>query len=100
MGGKKGFLDCLDLFLFFWIINAEITERCKDCECGEITHISQESDSTSVLTGKSVREIEAPIENLNRADEMLGHGPDQLQVTTGGIAEPCVMGGTTKLAGD
>ncbi len=30
----------------------------------------------------------------------LGHGPDQLQVTTGGIAEPCVMGGTTKISGD
>ena len=30
----------------------------------------------------------------------LGHGPDQLQVTTVGIAEPCVMGGTTKIAGD
>ena len=30
----------------------------------------------------------------------LDHGPDQLQVTNGGIVEPCVMGGTTKIAGD
>ena len=30
----------------------------------------------------------------------LGHGPDQLQMTTGGIAEPCVMGCTTKISGD
>ncbi len=30
----------------------------------------------------------------------LGHGPDQLQVTTGGIAEQCVMGGTTNITGD
>ena len=29
-----------------------------------------------------------------------GHGPDQLQMTTGGITEPCVMGGTTKISGD
>jgi len=35
---------------------------------GEITHIPQESDSTSVLTGKSIREIEAPIENLDTTD--------------------------------
>ena len=27
-------------------------------------------------------------------------GPDQLQVTTGRIAEPCVMGGNTKIHGD
>ncbi len=30
----------------------------------------------------------------------LGHGPDQLQVTTGGITEQYVMGGTTKITGD
>ena len=33
------------------------------------------------------------------SDWDLGHGPDQLQVTTGGIAEQCVMGGTTKIMG-
>ncbi len=43
------------------------TERCKRCERGETTHIPQESDSTSVLTGRSVREIEAMMENLNRS---------------------------------
>jgi hypothetical protein len=37
-------------------------------------NISQESDSTSVLTGKSVREREAPIENLDR----LGYGLKEL----------------------
>jgi hypothetical protein len=29
-----------------------------------------------------------------------GHGPDQLQMTSGGMTEPCVMGGTTKVSGD
>ena len=62
--GKKGLLDCLDSFFSFSKINTKI-ERCQERDCGETTHIPQESNSTSLLTGKSYHQREALIENSN-----------------------------------
>ena len=53
------------LVFFFWKINTGIDGEWTKRERGEATHIPQESDSTSVLTGKNCREREALIENSN-----------------------------------
>ena len=73
---------------------------------GELKEVQQEvqQDDTTGKAGEMLVEETKRQEKLRRSKGSsgwdLGHGPDQLQVTTGGIAEQCVMGGTTKITGD